>query len=228
MTTNGLMGHSSEAVESGLAAVTKVEGILEQPKRVSGSYDSDQFEFKLSEAVVLAMKAEQELIELKDDEFTGWITYAKPGAEPTPQGGFTRGWCKSAEKLLIAQGMAEEEIKEKKAGWRNFIGQRVTVEKLPIVYKQTVKGGETKETEYPSWQFVEGDGEAEGNMDDYIKSLVVGKKLEVARRSILIDAKAKRYPEYKDALVDGTLAEMLGLEVDEDGKFQEPNIEEEK
>lgn len=214
MTTNGLIGHSSEAVESGLKAITKVEGNLEQPTREKGSFGKDQFQFKLSEAVVLAMLEDQEIPELKDDEFTGWITYAKPGAEPTPQGIFTRGWCKSAEKLQATQG-------NENGGWRDFIEQRVTLERLPVVYKQKVED-EMKEVEFLTWQFVEGGEEDTVGIDDHIKTLVVGKNEGAAKRSLLIDSKAKRHPEFKAALEEGTLAELLGLEVDEDGKFQNP------
>jgi hypothetical protein len=155
------------------------------------------------------MEGNQPEPELKDDEWRTWYTYAPPGqVEPSKQSKFVRAFQKSAEKLWAARGEPEK-------GWRDLVGTRVVMRKIPLKYKIE---GETIETY--AYGFVEGD-ENPVDLDAHVAALIKGKDRGTALRDVMMDSKAKREPKYKEAIKLGQT--VAGMEL-KDGVYQ-PIIE---
>ena len=73
----------------------------------------------------------EEEFELKDNKFVGWVGYAAPGKTPNANSPYIKCWVASAEKL----GKRPSE----------FIGQYVTLEKIPtILFKRPEIGPDKK------------------------------------------------------------------------------------
>lgn len=222
-----LTGRSSEATSGGFRAVLVVEGNFVEAKRIpsdftkdDGSSANDQARVTLEEAVILKVKEGETEPELRDDKFTVYYGYAPQGrAQPHKNTFFVRGFQLSAEELWAKRG-------EKSKGWKDLLGSRVTMEqKSVMLFKRPPKGDEEAEEDgkvhvySENFVFVEGDAVSVGDLDEHVRNKVVGLNEQAALRALLLDNRVKRHTKYKEALDNGTLAEMLGLDL-VDGVFK--------
>jgi len=219
---------SKEASRGGFQGIKKVRGLLVSLKRVPPRWTEsdfgapkDQIEFTLEDAAILEMFPGEDEFELKDSKFVGWVSYAVEGKTPHANSGYMKGWVASAERM----GKKPSE----------FIGQYVVLDRPEIVlFKQPILGEDKKPivdeqgqkiyqdvSTHNVWCFVPDEGADSENTREYIRDLVCGLNQKAALRKLLIDSKAKQFPEYKEALNNGTLADMLELVVRDD-KFEKP------
>ena len=227
MSEDGIISSSSEASAVGFKAVQKVTGLLNPLKRKESNFTNeddsgnkvpakDQIEIALDDAIILEMLDNQPIPELKEDRFVDWMTYAKRGEDPTKQSIFVRGFCKSAEKLWEGRGQVDK-------GWRELVGEIVTLEKQPVKYTFN-KGTEKEKTEaFPCWHFVENEDSTIG-LDEYVAKIVGGKTPQIAARDLMMDARTKNNTELRTAVK--MQQPIAGLEV-VDGKYQLPPTVEE-
>jgi len=226
---DGIIDKPSEATKGGFQAIKKIEGILQPIKRVDppewmtgfgGKAPSDQARIDLEEAIILEMEEGEPEPELTGDKFHFFLSYAPKGKEkPNASGFFTRGFTKSAVELdAKRRGVSVED-----GAMSNLYDTRVILEKQEVLLgKIKREGQEEKEDLYSTnFVFVADDDEASGvDMNDHVKTIILGCTKSAAKRAILLDNRAKRLPEYKEALDGDTLAELLGIEM-VDGKFAE-------
>ena len=169
-------------------------------------------------------------MELKDGMYGFLVPYVVAGKKPHQNSVYARCWLASAKELgkLPSQ----------------FIGEYVTFEKQPRLLFQTYEmeddgtgrkrprldeNGEKIKVDVLAvnkdglpnhFCFVADETAEEGSVQDYIRGLVVGMNQKAALRKLLIDPKARQFPEFKNRLNEGTLAEYLGLVIVDD-KFVE-------
>jgi len=225
---------TKEASRGGFQGIKKIRGLLTEMKRVpppegwGSDYGEpkDQIKFTLEDAAILEMFPGEEEFELKDNKFVGMVPYAVEGKNPHSNSSYMKCWVASAERM----GKKPSE----------FIGQYVTLEKIPVVlFKQGIRGEDKKplldedgqkiykEVETTNtFSFVPDETSDSENIKDYIRDLVSGLNQKATLRKLLVDPKAKQFPEFKEALQDGTLAKMLNLAL-EDDKFVEIKVEDE-
>lgn len=204
---------SSDAiVESGLRAVLEVEGIFQAPVKQASKYGStDQLELSLGEAVILKMAPNTEQPELKDNKFTQWLKYGKTGAVAPIKGTFlAKRFIPDAEKLYAK--LTNSPVVP--GTLMKLVGQRVRWVRIEDPWK--VKDAETGETkEGKSLHYTFGlDVMTPEDINTHVKKLIVGLNVTSAKRALNMDSLAKTYPEYKQALDAGTLAEKLGVKFD--------------
>ena len=220
---------SDEASRGGFQGIRKIRGLLVGMKRIPPRFTEsafgepkEQIEFVLDDAVILEMFPGEDDFELKDNRFTGWVSYAVAGKTPHANSAYMKCWVASAEKM----GKKPSE----------FIGEYVTFEKLPTVLFKQPELGEDKKPLLDEegrkiyrevstdkvWCFVPDEEADSENVRAYIRNLVCGLNQKAALRKLLIDSKAKQFPEYKEALNNGTLADMLELQVSFSGIFVKP------
>lgn len=202
---------TADAVESGFKAITKVRGFMHSitrvpPKFTDSTYGApkDQIEFVLTDAAILEQKPGTKPIELKESRFSCWIPYAAKGEEATKQSGWVRVTVKSCEEVM---GCRVTET----------VGKLVTIERRP---EKLGKSGDKDLISENYWRFVPTDTADSEDTVSYIRDNLVDKNPQAAKRFLMIDERAKQYPEYKDAFDSGVLAEKLGLVVDDDGVFR--------
>lgn len=200
---------TSKGVSKGAyQGVLKIRGRQESIARIpgkdfgGGGAVKDQAQIRLTEVAILRMAEGESEPELKDDAYTIWVPFAVPGKQPNKN----TLWAKGIVASAVALGKEPPE----------FNGSFVTMERILI----PLFSPETKEmVEYPTWAYVKDDEGSGVNIKEHIKSLVIGATEAVATRNLLTDAKAKQYPDYRKALQNGTIGELLGV-VLIDGKFQ--------
>ena len=222
--SNGLIKRTEDLPEGGFAAIVKVRGVLLPPKRVPSRYKEslyktipdDQLEITVEDAEILEMLGNQPAPELRDGKFTFWLNYAPPVQSPTKQtrNFFTRGFASSAQALW------DKREPEAKKGWLDFVGQVVCLEKKPVLLMTVPQENteERKEVWQTNFIFVEDSDTAPVDIDAYVRESLIGKNKATALRWLVMDAKVRRNPKYKEALNNDTLAELLELEV-HDGIF---------
>ena len=225
-----LIFRSDEASKGGFQAIRRVTGTLASVKRVASKFTQtddrvpkDQAEVVLDDAEILEMDVGEPEPELKEGRFTYWMNYALPGKEKAHQNTFyVRGFLKSAEALAKERGIPN-------GGLNDLMGTAITLERKEIVlFKRKVEGSDEKEEITQENLVFATDSDADAGVDitEHVRGLVVGLNEKAALRNLLMDSKAKRHPEYKDALNGGTLADMLGITV-VDGVFQDTTSAEE-
>ncbi len=217
---------SAEAAVGGFQGIKKVRGLLVDLKKIPPRFtDSDygepkdQIEVSLEEAAILEMFPNADEFELKDTKFTCWIPYAASGKVPGGNSIYMKCFIASAEEL----GKKPTELK----------GEYVTLErqdrflfKMSKVNKET---GEKESTEVRSinklglpssnsWCFVSDETADSGDVKEYIASLIIGKKVNVALRELATESRARQFPEFKEALKAGTISDLVDVEL-VDGKF---------
>jgi len=227
--SEGIVTSSKDAAVGGYQSIVKVEGVLEPLRRVDGTRENpfagkvyDQVEIKLSDAVVLEVLPGEEMPDLNDNTFRTWYNYAPKGKpKPHKNNSFIRGFVKSFED-------AGTTVDDK-------VGERIILKfaRFPLGFKVDKKdedgnivfdddGKPVKEEAQGSGFVYCPDGDADvAPITDHIKNLVVGKTPAAAKRAVLMDGRARRYPEYKEAIDTGRICEMLGLVESEDGIYQE-------
>lgn len=222
----GFVESTKEASRGGFQGVKKVRGFLTELKKVPPRFtESDygepkeQIEFTLEDASILEMFLGEEEFELTDGRFSGWVSYAAEGKRPHANSAYMKCWVASAE----AMGKKPSD----------FVGQYVTLEKIPtVLFKRPVMGKDKKpvldEDGGKVYEEIATDkvfcfvpDEAADSQDTkgYVRDLVCGLTERAALRKLLLDIKAKQFPEFRQKLDDGTLTAYLDL-VLIDGKFQ--------
>jgi hypothetical protein len=227
----------SEFSVGGFQGIKKLRGLLVDidvvdPPESWENRERQVVKVSLEDTVVLEMFGDEETFELKDGKFNFYIPYAAPGAKPHANSIYSKCWIASAKELGFAPSQK--------------IGEYITLEKQPrLLFKQPIfedVGGKktvkldddgnkiyeeilaVNESGRPNHFCFVGDESAESeNIKDYIVKLVSGLNEKAALRKLLVDQKAKQFPEYKDKMKVGAevLAEYLGLIV-VDGKFAKP------
>lgn len=204
---------SSDAiVESGLQAVLEVEGTFQAPiKKASTKFPVDQLELSLADATILKMAPNTEQPDLKDNKFTQWLKYGKIGAVAPIKGTFlAKRFIPDAEKLYakLTNSPAVPGTLMK------LVGQRVRWVRTDDLWKiENKETGEVKSGTSHHYTFGL-DVMTPEDINTHVKKLVLGMNLTSAKRALNMDALAKTYPEYKQALDAGTLAEKLGVKFD--------------
>lgn len=231
--TDEIIRHSSDASRGAYQNIGTVRGVFTEVRRVPSRFTAeesrfgvkDQAQATLEDAVILTMLNNEPEPELKDNKFVWWMTYAAPGkAEAAQSTFFARGFCKSAEELLKAEG--KESTDDKKYGWYDLIGRVVTIQRKRVfLFKRPKAGGaegEYDEFYQENFVFVADEGGGVG-LDEHVMALVVGKNAQAAKRAVMMDSRAKSQPKYKDAIDASDLCDMLGLTVDDEGRYQYAN-----
>ena len=188
----------------------------------------------MEDTVVLEMFGDEEPMELKEGKFNFFVPYTEAGKKPHQNSIYGRCWLASAKEL----GHVPSE----------FIGQYVTLEKQArLLFQQYVMEDDGTGKKRPKigedgekvkqdilavnqmglpnhFCFVADETSDATNVKDYIRDLVTGLNQKAALRKLLVDQKAKQFPEFKERLNAGTLAEYLDLVVVDD-KFVKPEEE---
>lgn len=222
-----IIGRPDEASGGIYQDILKVEGVLQPLKRVPSRFDTqfesdkpanDQVEIVLEEAEILEMAEGQEAPELKDDRFTTWLGYAPPGKEkPHKNTFFAKGFCAYAVELAKARGIEN-------GGLHDLVGSRICLERKEVfLFKRHKKDDPDEYEEFNITNFVpvECPGD-EGSLDEYVVGLIVGKNKAAAKRAVLLDGRAKKHPQYKEAIDNDTIGDMIGVGVDKKGLYQLP------
>ena len=222
-----VIGSSGEATRGGFFAVRKVTGLFSELKRVDSKFDPEQSKFEpkdqvqvtLEDALILEMEEGEPEPELRDGKYVFWMNYAKKGqTKPHANTFFVKGFCKSAEEIQKARGKAG-------GGWRDFLDQAIVLEKQSVLlFKRRKDGTDPDNPEYDEFYqegfvFVD-ETAAEGDLSEHVKELIVGKNKQAALRAVLTDNRAKRNPEYKEAINSGAICELVGVYIDDAGLYQ--------
>lgn len=222
----GFIESAAEASVGGFQGIKKVRGLFVKldgpvppPASWSGENNKQQLVAYLEDATVLEMFGGEEIIELKDNKFNFYIPYAEEGKVPNANSIYIKGWVASAE-----------EVGKKKPS--QFVGEYVTFEKtIRVLFKKPQIDPATKKPVLDAEGkkileeiktvdsngrpnhlfFVPDSGQDSGDVKNYIKGILVGLNKQAALRKLMVDGRAKQFPEYKDKLKDGTLAAELGL-----------------
>jgi hypothetical protein len=205
----GLVESTKEAGKGGFKGIKKVRGTIVDIKLVDPpeSWDTtkQQVQVFMEDTAVLEMFPGEDMFELKDGKFNFYIAYAEPDKKPSANSAYIKVWVASTEKL------------GKKPS--DFIGKVVTLDKIKTKLFDT-KNKETKEKEEvwteSCFGFVEDENSGSVDVKAYIAGLVVGKNKKAALRELIIDSRAKQLPEFKEALGNDTLADLLGLTIVDD------------
>ena len=217
----------------GFQGIKKIRGLLVDidvtaPPETWENQERQVVVVKMEDTVVLEMFGDEEPFELKDGKFNFYIPYVEAGKKPHQNSIYAKCWLASAKEL----GKLPSE----------FIGSYVTLEKQPrLLFQKPVIDPATKKATLGEdgkkvledilavdqagrpnhFCFVADETSDSSNVREYIRDLVTGLNQKAALRKLLIDTKAKQHPEYKVALNEGTLADMLELVI-VDNKFQKP------
>uniref|UniRef100_A0A6H1ZQ00 Uncharacterized protein n=1 Tax=viral metagenome TaxID=1070528 RepID=A0A6H1ZQ00_9ZZZZ len=232
------MERESDVGVSGFQGIKKVRGLLvninvePQPDKWDG--EGDVVKVYMEDTVILEMFQDEEPFELKIGDDKGKFTFVMP-YKLTSTGkissgtGYDRCWRQSAKEMGKIPS--------------DFIGQYVTLEKQPRLLFSTYEMEEDDGTGKKKTPKLDADGNkikrdvlavGENGLPKYfcfvsdetadsdnvkakVIETIVGLNASAAKRKLMVAF--KQYPEYKDALNAGTLADDLGLVV-VDGKFQ--------
>lgn len=234
-----LFSGSYDTSRGGIAGIRKFRGIFMGAKRKASRFEENRFrpdrdpdddlECTFTEVVILRMEEGEEEPELKDSTLRIRYTYAPAGKfRPSPNKVVSQGFAKSAEALWEAKGQQVKDEKGKPTkGWKDLVGELCTMDWRDDIKcgKIKEKEGETRELVGKGFVFVENDA-SEGVVDikQAVREAVIGLNKPAAKRALLRHNKIRDFPEYKEALDNGTLAEMVGLELVGEGDaaiFQE-------
>jgi len=208
-----LIETTKEAAKEGFKNIKTVRGLVVnidvQDAPASWNTTTQNVVVSLEEAAILEYFEEGDQMELKDNKFSFSYKYAEPGKKPKAVLPYMKCLVASAEKM------------GKKPS--DFIGKVATFSKIPVVgfKKKNEETGQMEDVEYKDhFSFVPDANADSGDTIAYVKKLVTGLGIQPALRALMMDERAKQFPEFKDALKAGTLAEKLGLKLVED-KFVE-------
>lgn len=223
MTDNRIAYSTKEASKGGFQAIKKFEATLVEHERIKNKFAGedgmltddagnkrvapDQIEARYEDVVILEMEEGEPEVELKDNKFTVLYSYAKPEKQNAHQNTFwMKGYVASAEAL----GKTPKE----------FEGTRVVMEQQEVLLFTRKDKDTGEKTEVLSTNFVfvnPSEGGTSENVADRVKKLVVGKNKTAALRAIMQDNLVKRHPEYRTAVTNGTVGELIeGIELVDD------------
>jgi hypothetical protein len=223
---------STEATRGGFQAVLEVAGVLKSIERVDppagstgfdGKGASDQAKVTLEDAEIIEMEVGEPEPDLKDHRYVFYMNYAKKGHDKPHQNTFfVQGFLKSGEALDAKR----RNVNVSDGSLANLFNTRVNLRKVKkddkkvLLFRQpTEKGSDQKTDVYGEGYVFKEDDTAGGatSVADYARTLCIGKSLSALKRTFLLDAKIKQFPEYKEAADNGTIVELLHLTLDEDG-----------
>lgn len=215
---NDVIFRTGEASKGAFQGIRKVQGRLTSIKRIPSRFEttfdgkgepSDQVEITLEDAAILVMDEGEPEPELRDDAFTFWLTYAQPG-KPKPHKNtfYVKGFLASGEAL----GIFPE--------WQDKF---VTLERQEIVlFKRRNEEGELMDITQESYVLVDGEAGVDApSVDEYVKTMLVGKNKSAALRVVLLDNRIKHRTDIVAAVRDGSIVARLGLYEDEKGVYQD-------
>jgi len=171
--------------------------------------DDTQFiQFTIGDAVITDMADGEPAPELKEDKFVWTLRYAKPGRKPSDKGFYMRGWVASFEE----QGITPSQK----------LGKPIVIAKKNV--DLGFKDSEKKQVFSENFVLAGGVEEKEEDVIAYAKTVVVGKVVSLACRDVNMDNRLKYNLLIVAASKDGSLGELLGLEI-VDGKYVEKGSE---
>ena len=221
-----------ELAIGGFQGIKKIRGLLvnidvqDPPESWERSNDKQVVKVETEDTVVLEMFGDEEPMELTEGKFNFYIPYVEAGKKPHQNSIYSRCWLASAKEL----GHVPSE----------FIGQYITLEKQPRLlfqqYEMEDTGAGKKKPKLDEngekikvdilavnsvglpnhFCFVADETSDADNVKEYIRDLVTGLNQKAALRKLLVDQKAKQFPDFKNQLNAGTLAEYLDLEIVDD------------
>lgn len=214
MPEEGLIFDPEQASKGSYKMVKRFNGDLVKLAREEGKFDKDQAVLYFENVEIEEMLEDEEKPTLDDDTYRAWYSYALPGKKPHQNSLWIMGVIASAKEC----GILEQVIKL-------FEGTgdpiHVTMEKREInLYQIRNDAGEKEWRTGTNFIFVGGTAVTEDDVKDTIKEIVVGLGESAAMRELMMNPKAKRHPEYAEALENGTLADKLGIKL-VDGVFKE-------
>lgn len=230
----------SELLVGGFQGIKRIKGLLVDidvvnPPETWANQEKQVVKVSLEDTTVLEMFGDEEPFELKEGKFSFFVPYVEAGKNPHQNSIYSKCWLASAKEF----GKRPSE----------FIGSYVTLEKQPrLLFQKPVIDPDTKkamvgedgknvledilavdQSGRPNHFCFVADETANSNgVNEYVRDLITGLNQKAALRKLLIDQKAKQHPEYKTALNDGTLADMLELSLVGEGdnaQFQKPEEE---
>ena len=222
-----IIGRSDEAAKNVSQSIRKVRGVFTGFTVTPSQYNNDSLTGELQDAVILEMEEGVEEPEMRDDTFRWYVPggYPKGGAAPGARTFFVKGICASAETLCESLGLVDEA--GGKGGWRQLVGQVVVLEWINVfLWKRRKDGTNPDNPEYDE-NYREGltfasDGEEDvQGLNDHVRGLIVGKNKQAALRAVMLDARAKSNPSFKEGINTGAIEEMVGVVVDDGGIYRE-------
>jgi len=241
---------TAEATVGGFRAIKKIRGLLTDIQKVDPNPNftaseygppKEQIQFTLEQAAILEVFPSETAPELREGKFTDWIPYALPGKSPSSGSVYMRTWVASSEELGKEECGQPTKPSARLNTWvtlerqRKFLFKRPMMEKdentkkeKPIVdaegnkiYEEfwTPRSAEERERYFC---FVGDEGASSKGLEEHIRDGLNGSTEPTAMRFLVMDARAKQFPEYKDTLKAGglvALAEKLGMQVGEDLKI---------
>ena len=202
-----LVFKTEDAVKGGYRSIVEVEGDLTEVEfKEAGSFKSDQVQIVLENAVIREMEDGVPEPELPEGVFKCWQKYSgKPGVPPSDKSGYVISFLGSAE----AQGV-------------NLPPDAKAVQRVVIRKGMWDLGYEIKNEPVKAfgWQFMPSEASKPVDLTAYVAGLIVGKNKAMAVREVMLDAKAKRRPEYKEAIQNDTIGDLIPVVMDEAGLFQ--------
>lgn len=227
--TTDFVETTAEAAVGGYQGIKKVRGLLVDIKRTPPKFTNtdygepkDQIENVLEDASIIELFPNAEEFELKDGKLSVYVPYAAEGKTPHKNSIYMRCYVASAEEL----GKKPSQFK----------GEYVILERQDrLLFKTKGKNEETGEEETVevrsvnkaglpssnSWCFV-GDitGDSDAVKAEALKC-IVGFNQAAALRNLVTNNVVKGFPEYKEALKNGSIGELLDVELGKDGKYAE-------
>lgn len=204
-----------EASKGGFAGIKTIRGLVvlvdKVPAPEGWQSEMEQIKVEMEDVSILEMFEGEETFELKEGKFSFYYPYAKPGGKPTNGSAYIKVFVASCEKAgtkpsaLVGKVCTFSRI-QIDAGYEML--NRETKKKEPVIFKSYFS------------LVPDQDATSEGTKD-YVKTLITGLNKSAALRQLVMDARAKQFPEYKEKLNNGTLAKFLGLTIVED-KFIDP------
>jgi hypothetical protein len=220
---------TKEASVGGFAGILAVRGLLVDLDLVAPpegwETTKDQMKASLEDAVILEMREGEDEFELNEGKFSCMWPYADKGKTPHKNGIWMRTAVASAEAM--------------KKRPSQFVGEVITLRKIPTpLFKQPVleedpNSGRKKPVLDDEGKkvyeevvvdnyfcFVPDEAADSDNVKEHIRDILDGLTDKAALRKLMIDQKAKQFPEFKDTLKESP--EKLAKELDllfEDGKF---------
>mgnify|MGYP001602610016 CR=1 FL=1 len=221
----------SDVSVGGFQGIEKVYGLLvgidviDQPASWEG--EGKVVKVSMEDTIILRMFNDEEPFELLDKKFSFLIPYKLTAGGKIVSGTlYDKCWRASAKELGKVPS--------------DFIGQYVTLETQPrVLFPQPALDPATGKAQVDEtgqrvfenvlavdkagrpkcFCFVADEDTNPNDVHEYIRGLIVGLNQKAALRPLVMDERAKQHPEYKEALNNGTLADMLELII-VDGKFQ--------
>jgi len=201
---------SGEASKGGFQGIDEVYGLLVDvdvvPAPDGWDTTKDQVLVTMEDAKILKMAEGEDEFDLNDNKYSFYITYCdkalSEGKRPTKNSAYVKAFLASFERAGVTM---EEKI-----------GQYVTFKRVPtVLFTRTDKETQEKEDITTNCFTLVGTETVDSDSTKtYIRDLLVGLTQKAALKQLVLDPKAKQFPEFKVALKEGTLEKMVGLKIE--------------